>query len=123
MDGKELEELSDLWFCFVFFYLEKKRDDWLITEKTVKIQGLQWPQKTGGVSKESKSKSASCRDVVHGCLVRLMREACLHPGTRQPSRPLSLFTSLLVGEQSLRGESGAENLVGVKSLNEPVRQK
>ena len=108
---------------FFFFYLEKKGDDWVITEKTVKIQGLQWPQKTGGVSKESKSKSASCRDVVHGCLVRLMREACLHPGTRQPSRPLSLLTSLLVGKQSLRGESGAENLVGVKSLNEPVRQK
>ena len=43
-------------FGFVFFYLEKKGDDWVITEKTVKIQGLQWPQKTGGVSKESKSK-------------------------------------------------------------------
>lgn len=87
----------------------------MITEKTVKIQGLQQPQKTGRVSKESKSKSASCRDVVHGRLVRLMCKACLHPGTRQPSRPLSLLTSLLVDEQSLRGESGGENLVGVES--------
>ena len=33
---------------FYFFYLDKKGDDWAITEKTVKIHSLQRLQKTGG---------------------------------------------------------------------------
>ena len=104
---------------FYFFYLDKKGDDWAITEKTVKIHSLQRLQKTGGggvVLGESEGRSASCKDVVHGCLVlvQLMHKACLHPCTRQPSRPLSLLTSLLVDEGSLRGEGGGENLVGVR---------
>lgn len=33
MDGKELKELSDLWFFgFFFFHLDKKGDDWMIRE-------------------------------------------------------------------------------------------
>lgn len=71
MDGKELKELSDLWF---FFHLDKKGDDWVITERTVTTHGLQRLQKTRGwgvSGGESESRSVSCEDIVWGFLDQL----------------------------------------------------
>lgn len=53
---------------FFFLTLDKKGDDWVITERTVTTHGLQRLQKTrgGGVRGESESRSVSCEDIVWG---------------------------------------------------------
>lgn len=55
MDGKELKELSDLWFFgFFFFHLDKKGDDWMIREDCDIPRLATTPEDWGlGVSEES----------------------------------------------------------------------